>query len=41
MLWTSLNWEEFPEKIAMIDTHPTLYVPEMMRRLIDMEGLPW
>ena len=40
-LWTSLNWEEFPKKIAMIDTHPTLHVPEMMRIFNDMEGLPW
>lgn len=39
----SLNWEEFPEKVAiqMNDTHPTLSVPELMRILIDMEDLPW
>lgn len=39
----SLNWDEFPEKVAiqMNDTHPTLSVPELMRTLIDVEGLPW
>eukprot|EP01018_Ginkgo_biloba_P011048 Gb_26800 [translate_table: standard] len=39
----SLHWEEFPAKVAiqMNDTHPTLSVPELMRILIDIEGLPW
>ncbi|KAF5191379.1 Glycogen phosphorylase [Thalictrum thalictroides] len=39
----SLNWEEFPEKVAvqMNDTHPTLCIPELMRILIDFKGLSW
>ncbi|KAL4856697.1 Glycogen phosphorylase 1 [Chlorella vulgaris] len=37
------DWEEFPEKVAfqMNDTHPTLLVPELMRLLMDQEGLGW
>jgi starch phosphorylase len=39
----SVNWEEFPEKVAvqMNDTHPTLCIPELMRILIDIKGLSW
>ncbi|ESW23291.1 hypothetical protein PHAVU_004G034400 [Phaseolus vulgaris] len=39
----NLNWEEFPEKVAvqMNDTHPTLCIPELMRILIDVKGLSW
>lgn len=39
----SVNWEEFPEKVAvqMNDTHPTLCIPELMRILIDVKGLSW
>eukprot|EP00252_Welwitschia_mirabilis_P010940 TRINITY_DN2464_c0_g1_i1.p1 TRINITY_DN2464_c0_g1~~TRINITY_DN2464_c0_g1_i1.p1 ORF type:complete len:945 (-),score=214.27 TRINITY_DN2464_c0_g1_i1:516-3350(-) len=39
----NLDWEKFPEKVAlqMNDTHPTLSVVELMRILIDVEGLPW
>ncbi|KAM6549435.1 hypothetical protein CsatB_021111 [Cannabis sativa] len=39
----SVNWEEFPEKVAvqMNDTHPTLCIPELMRILIDLKGLSW
>ncbi|KAG5112130.1 hypothetical protein JHK82_035399 [Glycine max] len=40
---TNVNWEEFPEKVAvqMNDTHPTLCIPELMRILIDVKGLSW
>ncbi|KAK2420036.1 alpha-glucan phosphorylase, H isozyme [Trifolium repens] len=39
----SVNWEEFPEKVAvqMNDTHPTLCIPELIRILIDIKGLSW
>ncbi|RDY03914.1 Alpha-1,4 glucan phosphorylase L isozyme, chloroplastic/amyloplastic, partial [Mucuna pruriens] len=39
----NVNWEEFPEKVAvqMNDTHPTLCIPELMRILIDVKGLSW
>jgi starch phosphorylase len=32
-----------PEKVAcqLNDTHPSLAVPELMRILVDIEGLPW
>lgn len=37
------NWDAFTEKVAfqMNDTHPTLLVPELMRVLMDLEGLGW
>ncbi len=37
------NWDIFPDKISIHtnDTHPALCVPELMRVLIDDEGLGW
>ncbi len=37
------NWSIFPEKIAIHvnDTHPALGIPELMRVLMDNEGLGW
>ena len=39
----SRNWSSFPDKVAiqLNDTHPSLVVPELMRLLVDEEGLPW
>ncbi len=36
-------WEKFPEQHVMQlnDTHPVLAIPELMRLLMDREGLPW
>ena len=38
-----LDWGELPNRIAvqLNDTHPALAVAELMRLLIDLEGLPW
>jgi starch phosphorylase len=38
-----VDWSQFPEKVAiqMNDTHPTLACPELMRLLLDREGLGW
>lgn len=37
------SWTNFPDEAAiqMNDTHPSLAVPELMRILIDYEGLGW
>ncbi len=37
------DWENFPRRIAIHinDTHPTLCIPELMRLLMDEEGLGW
>ncbi|XP_054819460.1 alpha-glucan phosphorylase, H isozyme [Prosopis cineraria] len=39
----SCTWSEFPSKVAvqLNDTHPTLAIPELMRLLMDDEGLGW
>ena len=37
------TWDTLPDKvfIHLNDTHPTLVIPELMRILIDVEGLDW
>lgn len=37
------QWADFPDKVAvqLNDTHPTLAIPELMRLLMDDEGLGW
>ena len=37
------NWDLLPEKVMfhINDTHPALAIPEMMRLLVDQEGLSW
>ncbi len=40
---TEDDWSKLPEKVAIQcnDTHPNLAIPELMRVLIDEEGLHW
>lgn len=40
---TRTNFELMPDKVAiqLNDTHPSLAIPELMRILVDLEGLPW
>lgn len=37
------DWRKLPEKVAIQcnDTHPNLAIPELMRVLVDEEGLTW
>ncbi|KAK6640655.1 hypothetical protein RUM44_012352 [Polyplax serrata] len=37
------SFDTFPDKVAiqLNDTHPSLAIPELMRILMDVEGLPW
>jgi len=37
------SWDELPDKICvqLNDTHPSLAIPEMIRLLVDVEGLEW
>lgn len=40
---TNRPWSDFPDQVAiqLNDTHPTLGIVELQRRLVDLEGLHW
>lgn len=40
---TNTDWNTFPDKVAIQcnDTHPNLAIPELMRVMLDEEGLDW
>uniref|UniRef100_A0AAR5PAZ5 Alpha-1,4 glucan phosphorylase n=2 Tax=Dendroctonus ponderosae TaxID=77166 RepID=A0AAR5PAZ5_DENPD len=40
---TRNDFDQFPDKVAiqLNDTHPSLAIPELMRLLVDVEGLDW
>jgi len=37
------SFDAFPDKVAiqLNDTHPSMAIPELMRIMVDIEGLPW